>query len=106
LPRKQDGEKRPRRGGQKKNGGASTSTQALTLVAHPVGFATPATSTNLSASDWCLYSGSFCYCTNDMNDFVDNRYVTVDSGVMVGDGRILKGHALGNVKLPQIACGW
>ena len=95
-------EKRPRRGGQKKNGGVSTSTQALTLVAHPVGCATPATSTRPSASDWCLDSGSFYHCTNDMNDFVDNKYVTVDSGVMVGDSRILKGHALGNVKLPVV----
>jgi hypothetical protein len=31
---------------------------------------------------------------------VDNKYVTVDSGVMVSDSRILKGHALGNVMLP------
>jgi hypothetical protein len=95
-------EKRPRRSGQKKNGSAGTSTQALTLLAHPVGCATPATSTKPSSSDWCLDSGSYYHCTNDMNDFVDNKYVTVDSGVMVGDSRILKGHALGNVKLPVV----
>jgi hypothetical protein len=35
-----------------------------------------------------------------MNDFVDKKYVTVDSGVMVGDSRILKGYALRNVMLP------
>jgi hypothetical protein len=35
-----------------------------------------------------------------MNDFVDNKYVTIDSGVMVGDSRILKEHAFSNVKLP------
>jgi hypothetical protein len=55
-----------------------------------------------SASDWCLDSGSFYHCTNDMNDFLDGKYTTVDSGVMVGDGRVLKGHALGNVRLPVI----
>jgi hypothetical protein len=62
--------------------------------------ATLATSTRSSASDWCLDSGSYYHYTNDMNDFVDNKYVAVDSGVMVGDSRILKGHTLSNVILP------
>jgi hypothetical protein len=55
-----------------------------------------------SASNWYLDSGSFYHCTNDMNDFLGGKYTTVDSGVMIGDGRVLKGHALGNVKLPVI----
>jgi hypothetical protein len=36
-----------------------------------------------------------------MNDFMDDKYVTVDSGVMVGDSRILKGYALSNIILPM-----
>jgi hypothetical protein len=88
-------EKRPKR-----NKGKSYSTQALTLVVQTTGRATPATSARSSASDWCLDSGSYYHYTNDINDFVDNKYVTVDSGVMVGDSRILKGYALGNVMLP------
>jgi hypothetical protein len=66
------------------------------------GRVTPATSARSSASDWCLDSGSYYHYTNDKNDFVDNKYVTVDSGVIVSDSRILKGHALGNVILPMI----
>ena len=38
-----------------------------------------------------------------MNDFVDGKYTTVDSGVIISDSRILKGHTLGNVKLPMIS---
>jgi transposase InsO family protein len=98
-------EKRPKsghrnKGNRKADNNKSTSIQALTLVIQPTGHVTPATSTRSSASDWCLDSGSYYHCTNDMNDFMDNKYVTVDSGVMVGDSRILKGHALSNVMLP------
>jgi hypothetical protein len=101
-------EKRPKSGDRKKkhnrkdDDSQGTSTQALTLAARPIGRATSATSAMPSASDWCLDSGSFYHCTNDMNDFLDGKYTTVDSGVMVGDGRVLKGHALGNVRLPVI----
>jgi transposase InsO family protein len=99
-------EKRPKPGHKKKHNkqddNKSTSTQALTLAVHPTGRETSATSLMPSASNWCLDSGSFYHCTNDMNDFLDGKFTTVDSGVMVGDGRILKGHALGSVKLPVI----
>jgi hypothetical protein len=84
----------------KRNKGKSYSTQALTLVVQTTGRITPATSARSSASDCCLDSGSYYHYTNDINDFVDNKYVTVDSGVMVRDSRILKGYALGNVILP------
>lgn len=97
-------EKRPRLGEKKKrtHENKATSTQALTLVVHSIGRAMPAISTRPTTASWCLDSGSYYHCTNDMSDYVDNKYVTVDSGVMVGDGRILKGHALGNVMLPVI----
>jgi hypothetical protein len=100
-------EKRPRPGDKKKKHKKdddieSTSTQALTLAARPIVRATSATSAMPSASNCCLDSGSFYHCTNDMNDFLDGKYTTVDSGVMVGDGRVLKSHALGNVKLPVV----
>jgi hypothetical protein len=37
-----------------------------------------------------------------MNDFVHNKCVTIDSGVMVRDNRILIGQVLGNFMLPVI----
>jgi hypothetical protein len=61
---------------------------------------TLAISDRSSASDWCLDSGSYYHYTNDINDFIDNKCVTVDSGIMVRDSRILKGYALRNVILP------
>jgi hypothetical protein len=61
---------------------------------------TPAISDRSSTSDWYLDSGSYYHYINDINDFVDNKYVTVDSGVMVRNSRILKGYAPRNIMLP------
>jgi hypothetical protein len=99
-------EKRPKSGDRrqydrKHNDNKGSLTQALTLVVQTTGRANPATSARSSASEWCLDSGSYYHYTNDINDFIDNKYVTVDSGIMVGDSRILKGHAISNVILPM-----
>jgi hypothetical protein len=69
-------------------------------VVQTTGRVTLATSDRSSASDWYLDSGSYYHYINDINDFIDNKYVTVDSGVMVRDSRILKGYALRNIMLP------
>jgi hypothetical protein len=34
---------------------------------------------------------------------VDGKFISVDTGVMISDGRILKGYTLGNVRLPVIS---
>jgi hypothetical protein len=50
---------------------------------------------------WLWDSSAHCYCTNSLIGFT-NR-VPVDSGVIVGDNRLLRGLYLGDVLLPCLA---
>lgn len=82
--------------------GAVTANRGMTLAMREIPYTpTHFASRSLSAKDsWCFDSGAVYHITNDLNDF--DEYTAVDSGVVVGDNRPLKGFAVGKATLPLV----
>lgn len=74
--------------------GAVTANRGMTLAMREI----PYTPTHFASrslpgkNSWCFDSGAVYHITNDLNDF--DEYTAVDSGVVVGDNRPLKGFVL------------